>query len=173
MLFAAIALPTIAIAAGPGNPSPPPSPPSSPPSGSGGTVHGAPGPLAGAGLPFIAVGYGAYWLVRRFAASPTRQRRKHRTRVQQGAPKPSPLKPSHPAARVTLIRNRDGILRACVYARQPPQKPPGPRRVLSGPRRRIALRAWGSSLRKAALPRVTAIMATLRRIARSNSAFAF
>ncbi len=24
-----------------------------------------PGPLAGAGLPFIAVGYGIYWLVRR------------------------------------------------------------------------------------------------------------
>ena len=26
---------------------------------------GVPGPLAGAGLPFIAVGYGVYWLVRR------------------------------------------------------------------------------------------------------------
>jgi hypothetical protein len=33
--------------------------------GSGGPV-GAPGPIAGAGLPIIAVGYGAYWLVNRF-----------------------------------------------------------------------------------------------------------
>ena len=60
-----MALPTLAIAAGPGNPgpsSPPPSPPfSSPPA----TTHGVPGPLVGAGLPFIAVGYGVYWLVRR------------------------------------------------------------------------------------------------------------
>jgi hypothetical protein len=32
----------------------------------GGTVHGAPGPIAGAGLPILAVGYGAYWLVRRY-----------------------------------------------------------------------------------------------------------
>jgi hypothetical protein len=31
----------------------------------GGTVHGAPGPIAGAGLPILAVGYGVYWLVRR------------------------------------------------------------------------------------------------------------
>jgi hypothetical protein len=31
----------------------------------GGAVHGAPGPVAGAGLPVLAVGYGAYWLVRR------------------------------------------------------------------------------------------------------------
>jgi hypothetical protein len=30
-----------------------------------GGVHGVPGPLVGAGLPFIAVGYGVYWLVRR------------------------------------------------------------------------------------------------------------
>jgi len=30
-----------------------------------GHVSGVPGPLAGAGLPFIAVGYGIYWLVRR------------------------------------------------------------------------------------------------------------
>ena len=44
---------------------------------------------------------------------------------------PKDIPGAHPAARVTLIRNRDGILRACVYARQPPQKPPGPRRVLS------------------------------------------
>jgi len=27
--------------------------------------HGAPGPIAGAGLPFLAVGYGVYWLVKR------------------------------------------------------------------------------------------------------------
>jgi hypothetical protein len=27
--------------------------------------HGAPGPIAGAGLPILAVGYGVYWLVRR------------------------------------------------------------------------------------------------------------
>ena len=33
--------------------------------GSWGNTHGVPGPLAGAGLPFIAVGYGVYWLVRR------------------------------------------------------------------------------------------------------------
>jgi hypothetical protein len=32
----------------------------------GGTVHGAPGPIAGAGLPILALGYGAYWLVRRY-----------------------------------------------------------------------------------------------------------
>jgi hypothetical protein len=31
----------------------------------GGGIHAVPGPLAGAGLPFIAVGYGVYWLVRR------------------------------------------------------------------------------------------------------------
>jgi hypothetical protein len=30
-----------------------------------GGVHGAPGPIAGAGLPVLAVGYGVYWLVRR------------------------------------------------------------------------------------------------------------
>lgn len=30
-----------------------------------GGIHGAPGPLAGAGLPVVAVGYGVYWLVRR------------------------------------------------------------------------------------------------------------
>jgi hypothetical protein len=30
-----------------------------------GGPHGAPGPIAGAGLPFLAVGYGVYWLVRR------------------------------------------------------------------------------------------------------------
>jgi hypothetical protein len=31
----------------------------------GGGVHGAPGPIAGAGLPILAVGYGVYWLIRR------------------------------------------------------------------------------------------------------------
>jgi hypothetical protein len=38
---------------------------SGPTKGNGGGAHGVPGPLAGAGLPFIAVGYGVYWLVRR------------------------------------------------------------------------------------------------------------
>lgn len=28
-------------------------------------VRGAPGPIAGAGLPILAIGYGVYWLVRR------------------------------------------------------------------------------------------------------------
>jgi hypothetical protein len=28
-------------------------------------VSGAPGPIAGAGLPVLAVGYGVYWLLRR------------------------------------------------------------------------------------------------------------
>jgi hypothetical protein len=63
-LLTVIALPTLAIAAGPGNPghsSPPPSPPPSSPA----PTHAVPGPLVGAGLPFIAVGYGVYWLVRR------------------------------------------------------------------------------------------------------------
>jgi hypothetical protein len=27
---------------------------------------GAPGPIAGAGLPILAIGFGVYWLVRRF-----------------------------------------------------------------------------------------------------------
>jgi hypothetical protein len=31
----------------------------------GGNYHGAPGPVVGAGLPVLAVGYGVYWLVKR------------------------------------------------------------------------------------------------------------
>jgi hypothetical protein len=28
-------------------------------------IQGAPGPIAGAGLPILAIGYGVYWLIRR------------------------------------------------------------------------------------------------------------
>jgi hypothetical protein len=38
------------------------------PSGDGGPTmqnHGVPGPIAGAGLPVLAISYGAYWLIRR------------------------------------------------------------------------------------------------------------
>jgi hypothetical protein len=28
-------------------------------------LHGVPGPIAGAGLPIVAAGYGLYWLIRR------------------------------------------------------------------------------------------------------------
>ena len=35
-------------------------------SGNGGSIYrGAPGPIVGAGLPVLAIGYGVYWLVRR------------------------------------------------------------------------------------------------------------
>ncbi|WP_143198905.1 hypothetical protein [Bradyrhizobium sp. NAS80.1] len=37
----------------------------SPTNWSDGGVHGAPGPIVGAGLPVIAVAYGVYWLARR------------------------------------------------------------------------------------------------------------
>lgn len=30
-----------------------------------GTFKGAPGPIVGAGIPFLVAGYGAYWLMRR------------------------------------------------------------------------------------------------------------
>jgi hypothetical protein len=33
--------------------------------GKGGCDHNAPGPLAAAGLPFLAIGYGAYWVFKR------------------------------------------------------------------------------------------------------------
>ncbi|MDA9409925.1 hypothetical protein [Bradyrhizobium sp. CCBAU 45384] len=35
-----------------------------------GTASGAPGPLAGAGLSFSAVAYGAYWMIRRRRRKP-------------------------------------------------------------------------------------------------------
>ena len=33
--------------------------------GGGGGIKGAPGPIVGAGLPVLAIGYGVYWLVKR------------------------------------------------------------------------------------------------------------
>jgi hypothetical protein len=39
--------------------------------GGNGGAHGVPGPLVGAGLPFFAVGYGVYWIVRRRRKSTT------------------------------------------------------------------------------------------------------
>jgi hypothetical protein len=33
--------------------------------GNGHHFHGAPGPIAGASLPVLAIGFGVYWLVRR------------------------------------------------------------------------------------------------------------
>ena len=33
--------------------------------GNGPHVSGAPGPIAGAGLPVLAIGFGVYWLIRR------------------------------------------------------------------------------------------------------------
>jgi hypothetical protein len=37
----------------------------SPSNSKNGGVHGAPGPIVGAGLPLIAAAYGVYWLVKR------------------------------------------------------------------------------------------------------------
>ena len=31
----------------------------------GGAIRGAPGPVAGAGIPFLVIGYGVYWLIKR------------------------------------------------------------------------------------------------------------
>ena len=57
--LAALCLPALACG-GPGNPC------QGNQGNQGGNHHGVPGPLVGAGLPFLAVGYGAYWLVRRY-----------------------------------------------------------------------------------------------------------
>jgi len=38
--------------------------------GGGGSYRGVPGPIAGAGLPIIAAGYGVYWLIRRRRRTP-------------------------------------------------------------------------------------------------------
>jgi hypothetical protein len=35
-----------------------------------GGLHGAPGPMMGAGLPVLAVGYGVYWLAKRRRRKP-------------------------------------------------------------------------------------------------------
>jgi hypothetical protein len=43
---------------------------------SSGHIVGAPGPVAGSGLPVLAVGYGVYWLVRR-----------HRRKADTGLPR--------------------------------------------------------------------------------------
>jgi hypothetical protein len=32
--------------------------------------HSAPGPIVGAGLPILAIGFGAYWLIGRFRRKP-------------------------------------------------------------------------------------------------------
>jgi hypothetical protein len=33
-------------------------------------VHGAPGPIIGAGLPMLVIGFGVYWFARRFIRKP-------------------------------------------------------------------------------------------------------
>jgi hypothetical protein len=35
-----------------------------------GGIHGAPGPVAGAGLPILAIGYGVYWFFKRRRRKP-------------------------------------------------------------------------------------------------------
>jgi hypothetical protein len=35
-----------------------------------GQIRAVPGPVAGAGLPILAIGFGAYWLVKRFRRKP-------------------------------------------------------------------------------------------------------
>jgi hypothetical protein len=49
-LLAAIAVPALAMGLVPNDPK---------------HYRGVPGPIAGAGLPILAIGYGVYWLVRR------------------------------------------------------------------------------------------------------------
>jgi uncharacterized membrane protein len=36
----------------------------------GSAIRAVPGPIAGAGLPILAIGFGAYWLVKRFRRKP-------------------------------------------------------------------------------------------------------
>jgi hypothetical protein len=41
-----------------------------PPCSACGIPHGAPGPIVGAGLPILAIGFGAYWLAGRLRRKP-------------------------------------------------------------------------------------------------------